>query len=373
MSTDRDRFPDGEIRIGIVGAGAIAQAHAQAIAEAPGTTLTAVADVRADAAAAFVESHGGVAYDNHRALLDSGECDAIIVCTPPVDHAAICRDAFKHGIHVLCEKPLTLALETARELVDAARDHDVVFTMASKFRHVPDVIAARSLVASGALGEIQMLENAFTGEVDMSARWNADPARSGGGVLMDNGTHSLDIVRYILGPITQVQVMEGKRFQNLAVEDTVCVFARTADDAMVSVDLSWSVNKGLDDFLVIHGSRGTVRVGWKRSCWRLSAQADWTPLGDGYDKFVAFRLQLENFCDALHGTDELRISAEAALASVQVMQAAQTSLRAGGWVSVADTLVSAGTPGSIANADQIVPNGAARGVANGRSLTPSAS
>ena len=115
----------------------------------------------------------------------------------------------------------------------------------------------------------------------MSSRWNSDPEISGGGVLIDNGTHSLDLMRYFLGPLEEVQVVEGKRVQGLPVEDTVRIFVRSDQGVMGSIDLSWSINKELDSYINIYGSHGTVSVGWKESKYRQSSRPDWIVFGKG--------------------------------------------------------------------------------------------
>jgi predicted dehydrogenase len=218
----------------------------------------------------------------------------------------------------------------------AADEAGVVFTMASKFRYVDDVIRAKSLLASGLLGDIVLFENAFTSRVDMSRRWNSDPAMAGGGVLIDNGTHSVDIVRYFLGPIEAVEAVEGKRIQGLAVEDTVRLFVRTKSGVLGSIDLSWSLNKELDTYIDIYGSNGIVRIGWKGSKYRPLSSPDWIAFGKGYDKVEAFRRQVENFCGAVRGEEKLLITADEALASVRVIEAAYESMKKDDWVAVAE-------------------------------------
>ena len=219
-------------------------------------------------------------------------------------------------------------------MVDEANKAGVLLTMASKFRYVEDVVRAKSIVTSGILGVIILFENAFTAHVDMSARWNSDPKLGGGGVLIDNGTHSLDIMRYFLGPLTEVQVVEGKRSQGLQVEETVRVFARSADGVMGSIDLSWSINKELPSFINVYGSNGSVEVGWRQSRYRQNGSPDWVVFGDGYDKIQAFRSQIRNFSRAIGGLEPLLISAEDGLASVEAVLAAYDLLRVNHWTEV---------------------------------------
>jgi predicted dehydrogenase len=212
--------------------------------------------------------------------------------------------------------------------------------MASKFRYVNDVIKAKQIVDSGILGDIILFENAFAARIDMSSRWNSVPAISGGGVLIDNGTHSFDLARYFLGPLAEVQVMEGRRSQGLPVEETVRIFVRSAQGVIGNIDLSWSLNKELDRYISIYGSRGTVLVGWKESRYHQSGSSDWISFGNGYDKVGAFLNQIVNFARAIRGEEVLLINSDDALASVEVVEAAYESLRQNHWTEVRNGAVS---------------------------------
>jgi predicted dehydrogenase len=243
------------------------------------------------------------------------------------------------GLHVLCEKPLAIDSQSAQRMIETAVRVDRLFTMASKFRYVADVARAKALVESGIIGELVLLDNIFTGRVDMSNRWNSNPTISGGGVLIDNGTHSLDLTRYFLGELAQVQVIEGHRIQNLEVEDTVKLFARSKTDVLASIDLSWSVSKEQPYYLSIYGSAGTLLVGWKESKYRRVNDADWTVFGNGYSKVEAFTRQIDNFSDAILGIDSLVVTPADALASVQVIEAAYRSMAKGAWEPISESYV----------------------------------
>jgi predicted dehydrogenase len=335
------------LKFAIIGAGAIARAYAQAFENCDACgEVAAVVDVRPEAAQALAEELRCNAYDSYEEAASEELLDAVIICTPPASHPEIAVYFMARGVHVLCEKPLSIDSQSARAMLEAARQNNVCFTMASKFRYVEDVIKAKSIIASGLLGDIVLFENAFTARVDMSMRWNSQPEVSGGGVLIDNGTHSLDIMRYFLGPLEAVQVVEGKRTQGLAVEDTVRIFARSAEGVMASADLSWSINKELDTFINIYCAQGTLQIGWRESRYRQASSHDWVIFGAGYDKVAAFRGQLRNFTRAIRGEEALLITAGDGVASVEVVEAAYASLAQNNWTPIA--------AGDIIRAESIV-------------------
>ena len=325
------------LRLGLIGAGAISQAYIKALEGSTIARWAGMADIRPEAAKAAAETMECAAYTSYQDLVEKAGVDAVIICTPPATHTEIALHFLEQGIPVLCEKPLSVDVEGAKAIVDAAEKKGVVLAMASKFRYVDDVIRTKSLIASGVLGDILLFENAFTAKVDMSKRWNTDPKVSGGGVLIDNGTHSVDIVRYLLGPIAEVLAVEGKRSQNGAVEDTANLFLRTQTGTPATVDLSWSINKELNTYLRIYGTNGTILVGWRESKFRQSSSPDWVVFGRGYDKNQAFGRQVANFCHRVLGSEPLLISNEDAVASVAVIQAAYDSLAERRWISVPKT------------------------------------
>lgn len=325
-----------KLKFALIGTGSIAQTYAQAFQTSNKCKLVAVADVRKESADAFAESLGAKAYDDYKTLAENEALDAIIISTPPNSHAEIAIFFMQRGINVLCEKPLCLTVSEAGEMIASAEKNGVKFTMASKFRYVEDVIKAKSLVASDVLGEVVQFENAFTAKVDMTKRWNSDFQISGGGVLMDNGTHSVDIIRYFLGSIEEVLTVESSRIQGLKVDENVRLLARTKQGIVANVDLTWSINKELPYFISVYGTNGTLHIGWRESKYKLNSNPDWTVFGKGYDKVQAFRSKIENFAGAIRGEEELLIKPEDALASVEVIEAAYKSLKQNLWQKVVE-------------------------------------
>ncbi len=324
------------LRFGVVGAGGIAQSYAQVFATLGDAEIVAVTDVNPDAAHAYAATTGAVVAPDLQALLAEAGCDAVIVSTPPASHPEHALAAIDAGVAVLCEKPLAINIEAAERMISAAAAASVPFTMATKFRFVDAVVAARQLVDDGLLGDVIHLENVFATRVDMSRRWNSDRTISGGGVLIDNGTHSVDIARHFLGPIHEALVVEAPRTQELPVEDSAQLLLKAESGATATIELSWSYDGVTEDYLHLYGADGALRIGWQRSDYRTNTDPTWRSFAGPYDKVTCMRAQVQNFCRALDGREPLAISAVDAIASVQVIDAAYRSLAVGDWTLVGE-------------------------------------
>jgi predicted dehydrogenase len=326
------------LRFALVGTGSIARAYAAAFKGYPHADIVAAYDVNEDAARAFAAEAGCQVVTDIDALTREAGIDAAIVCTPPSTHEPISVALLSRRVHVLCEKPLSTSIESAARMLEAARCHGVLLTMASKFRYVSDIRMAKALVDVRAIGDLIFVENDFTSRLDMKNRWNAEPAVSGGGVLIDNGTHAVDILRYFLGHLSDVQIVEGRRIQGLPVEDTVRLFVRNDEGVTGTSDLSWSTDKEMTTYLRIYGSEGTILVGWRESKYRRRGEADFTTFGRGYDKVQAFRSQIANFCEAICGEADLLITPRDALASVETISAAYAALERNRWEAISSQI-----------------------------------
>jgi predicted dehydrogenase len=323
------------LRFGLVGAGGIATAYVQVLGDLDEAVVVGVADPRPEAAQTAAAALGCRSYSDVEALTRSAQLDGVLLCTPPNTHVQLAEYFVRLGVPVLCEKPFAVKPGEARRLIAEADAASVVVTMAAKFRYVDDVHRARDILDSGILGEPILFENVFASRVAMAGRWNAQPDISGGGVLIDNGTHSVDIARFFLGRISDVHAVEGRRVQGLDVEDTAQMFLRTERDVLGTVDLSWSIDKSVDYFVRICCSEGTIEVGWQASRYRKAGAREWTVFGPGYDKVAAMRAEVLNFARVLRGREELLITADDAIASVDVIAAAYRSILRRQWVAVA--------------------------------------
>ena len=188
-----------------------------------------------------------------------------------------------------------------------------------------NVRQAKEIIESGTLGEIVLYENSFCSYVDMANRWNSNKDLSGGGVLIDNGPHSIDIARFLVGPIKNIHSQMGKNLQKLDVEDTCRMTFETEMGILGLVDLSWSLDKSIESYISIYGTEGVLSIGWKESKYRLQGKKDWVLFGNGYDKHSAFVNQHQHFVDCILKRDVPVITPLDGLESVKILARAYQS------------------------------------------------
>lgn len=330
-----DLVPPAATPLVLVGCGLIARAYLQALARVPELQLCAFVDRDERASAALQATHTVPSFPTLEALWQAGlRPAAALVLTPPDTHEALSTWLLQHGVHVLCEKPLAPSIAAAERMLATARASHRRLMMGSKFRYTADVYKAHQLLDSGFCGETVLYENVFCSHVDMTQRWNAVATHSGGGVLVDNGCHSVDLARFLLGPIARVQAQFGKRAQRIDVEDTARLLFTSQNGTLGSIDLSWSMHKETPAYVRIHGTRGTIEIGWQQSRCKATGTGEWQVFGNGYDKVAAFAAQLANFAAVLRDREAPVIDDADALASVVVVDCAYRSQREERWLPV---------------------------------------
>jgi predicted dehydrogenase len=324
---------------GIIGAGHMAQAYVQAFATSRTARLVAIADMRSGSAARLAQQAGCAAYASYQALCQADTVDAVLVCTPPASHAEISRYFLQQGIPVLCEKPLSIDVASARSMFETAEAADVCLGMSAKYRYMTDVIEAKRLVAAGLLGDIVGCETTFVRRTDRAATWHVNVLISGGGVLSDHGPHAFDLLRYFLGPLETVYVVEDRRLQNLPVEETVYVKVRNGEGVVGRMTLSWNESPHTDDFLILYGTKGCLGIGRETSWYRLSDAGETVAYGIGYHEIEVLRRQIENMSAAIELREPLGITPVDALASVETIHAGYMALVQQTWVDIGESLV----------------------------------
>ncbi len=326
---------------GLIGAGRIAQAYVQAFSTSHSAQLVAIADTRPEAAARLAYQAGCAGYTSYQALCDAAAVDAVLVCTPPASHAEIGCYFLQQSIPVLCEKPLSIDVESTRMMIDTAEDADVCLSVGAKYRYITDITEAKGLIASGLIGNLVGCDIAFMAPTDMTATWHANALISGGGVLMDHGPHAFDLMRYFLGPLDAVYVKEEQRLQGLPVEETVSVRVRNHDGVAGRIRLSWNATSPTDDFVMLRGTKGRLGIGWDTSWYCLADVGETSFYGAGYNKIQALRRQVENMSAAIELRQPLEMTPADALASMEMIQTAYTALVQQTWVDIGEPFMAA--------------------------------
>ncbi len=266
------------LRVGIIGIGNMGTAHAKCISSGKieGMTLAAVCDIRPERLDFCRENFPfALPFEDAADLMQSGKVDAVIIATPHRLHAHLAKMALRAGLHVLVEKPVDVSVTQARELNQLARQTDRVFAIMFNQRTNPLFAKAREIVQSGALGELKrsvwIITNCYRTQFYYdSGSWRATWAGEGGGVLLNQCPHQLDLWQWICGMPTPVTAFcDVAKYHHIEVEDDVTVFTRYQNGATGTFITSTGECPGTNR-LEISGDRGKlVLEEGKLKWWRL--------------------------------------------------------------------------------------------------------
>jgi predicted dehydrogenase len=250
--------------IALIGAGVIAPTHAEAIASLPNARLVAVCDVVPSKADALAARFGAEPCYDYRELLMRKDIDVFDIVVWSGRHAEIGIDAARHGKHVLITKPIDVTLEAIDALIETCEANGVKLGAIHQFRSYPSYIAAREAVRSGALGKM-VLANTFVPWFRSQEYYDGDEWRGtwrwdGGGALMNQGIHYVDLLQWTMGGVKEVcaYVAIARHHQRIEVEDVAVAAVRFNDDSLGCIEASTAIYKGLPARLELHGERGNI-------------------------------------------------------------------------------------------------------------------
>jgi predicted dehydrogenase len=271
-------MPDtAPLRAAIVGTGAIAGAHAGAIAATPDAELVAVVDRDPAAAAAFAERHGVPAvFETLDDLLGRADIDLLHVCTPPLAHAAQAIAALDAGVHVICEKPAALSLDELDAMTAAAERNDRRLAVVFQQRTGSAAAHVRSLLESGALGRplVATCQTLWYRDpsyfaVPWRGRWETE----GGGPTLGHGIHQIDLLAWLLGDWASVQGQLWRLDRDTQTEDVSTAVVAFAGGTVASVITSALSPREVSS-IRIDTERATVSVdhlyGHGHEHWRIT-------------------------------------------------------------------------------------------------------
>jgi myo-inositol 2-dehydrogenase/D-chiro-inositol 1-dehydrogenase len=271
-----------KVRVGMIGTGFVSDIHAAAFKMLPDAEVVAVAGSKPGKAAAFAHERGiPHGFDDYRHLLDRQDVDVVTIAIPNYLHADVTCAAAAAGKHVICEKPLCRTLEEADRMIEACKKAKVLLMYAEELCFAPKYVRAKTLVDEGALGKpflVKQSEEHF----GPHSPWFWDVEKSGGGVLLDMGCHSIEYARWLLGKpkVKSVTASMGTYIhgdKTRGEDHSFCIVEY--EGGMVGhAENSWAKTGGVDDRCEIYGSAGFTRADLLRG----NALLTYSEAGYGY-------------------------------------------------------------------------------------------
>jgi len=267
------------VRLAILGGGLIGSIHADAIAEVPNARLTVVIDAVEDLARQLAAKHGATPVFDLAEAVQRDDIDAVHVCTPSGTHAKLGTIAAEAGKHVLVEKPIDITLSAARGLVEAGKANNVKIGVVFQKRFTRPAQRIKKALESGDLGKLIQCDAYVkwyrTPEYYSKSAWHGTWAMDGGGALINQGIHMVDLLKWIGGPVRSVVAKRRTALHSIEVEDLIDAIVEFENGALGVIQASTALYPGFPERLDVHGSNGSAVIeGSALSHWAVQGQEE---------------------------------------------------------------------------------------------------
>lgn len=350
-----------KVNIAVLGCGLISDFHIKAILADPQARLAGVCDHQPMYARGKAENYGTHPYESYEELLSDRRVDAVCICTPSGYHARHAYMAMEAGKHVLVEKPAALTLSDCSLLSHTAAQKGTLISVVSQLRYSPAVRRIQSLLKQGRLGTLVSAHLSMNYYRDSQyyagSQWRGTYRMDGGGALMNQGIHGIDLLLAFMGPVHSVFSHAGTFIHPIEAEDSLCALVTFCNKAMGTVQAATSAYPGTPRLLTIYGSKGTVALEEDRIT-RLDIEG---MLPGEYDSLVDARLsaaadpgcleeeghrrQLHNFVRAILGEEPLLVTLQQGKDAIETVLGCYQSASEGREVILSQSTADIPAPG----------------------------
>ena len=331
--------------LGLIGGGNISETHARAARDAADIQIAAVFGTNAEKINRLSREYGGTPYTDFEKFLAHRPMEIVAIGSPSGLHAEQGMAAARRGLHVLSEKPLDINLHGADLLIAEARNAGVKLGVFFQDRCKPDILCVRNAVAAGTLGQPILADARVKWyrppEYYAKSRWRGTLALDGGGALINQAVHTLDLMLWIFGAVKSVQATSKTALHAIEAEDTLAALLEFGNGALGVLQATTSVFPGYPRRLELTGSEGTIvieqdhllaadlRNPTANLLSRSEADANPSSSSPVVSDARGHQAVLENFLEAIRTNTEPRCNGEEGRRSLAVVEAIYEACRTG--------------------------------------------
>jgi UDP-N-acetyl-2-amino-2-deoxyglucuronate dehydrogenase len=264
LKEERHGIMAEKLRFGIVGCGVIGPVHAEAISSLPDAQLVAVIDLVPEKAQKLADQYGATSYTQLQDMLDREQVDVVIICTPSGLHGELACQVMRSGRNVIVEKPMEISREAIEEMLRVQRETGVKLAVISQHRFDPASRQVHELVEEQAFGRLVLgnaivpwwRSQAYYDSGDWRGTWKLD----GGGVLMNQTIHSIDLLQWLMGPVKSVFGYTDTLVHRMETEDVAVAVLRFASGALGTIAATTGAYPGVTTRIEIFGDKGSAVI-----------------------------------------------------------------------------------------------------------------
>ncbi|MFE7063191.1 Gfo/Idh/MocA family protein [Sutcliffiella sp. NPDC057660] len=353
-----------ELRFALIGCGSISATHAEQIHAIPNARLVAVADIEEDRAKTLASKYNTDFYTDYQEMLQRDDIDIVNILTPSGMHADMGIHAAKAGKHIITEKPMDICMDKAKAMIKACRDAGVKLSVISQHRFDTATVQVKKEMDEGNFGSMILGECAVnwyrTQEYYDSGEWRGTWALDGGGALMNQSIHTIDLLQYLMGPVESVFARTATlAHERMEVEDVAVATVTFKNGALGTIVGTTSAFPGLSCRLEVFGTKGSAVIENDRLTHHFQktqdSKGEWysggkvenlaktgqTDSGTGASDPTAIfggahRIQIEDMMQAVTWDREPLVNGEEGLKPLEIILAIYESARTGKSVTLSE-------------------------------------